>query len=94
MSTTTIRLTEELKARVAYAAERAGKTTHSFILEAIAEKAESEEMRASLDDEAAARFAKIVSTGETIPWTDVRQYLIDRAAGKQVPRPVVTKKSD
>lgn len=94
MSTTTIRLPDELKARVASAAERAGKTTHSFILEAIAEKAESEELRANLDEEADARFAKIVSTGETIPWTDVRRYLTDRAAGKQVPRPVATKKRD
>lgn len=94
MTTTTIRLPEDLKARVANAAERAGKTTHSFILEAIAEKAASEELRASLDEEAEARFAKIVATGETIPWTDVRQYLVDRASGKQVPQPVVTKKRD
>jgi predicted transcriptional regulator len=94
MSTTTIRLPDELKARVASAAERAGKTTHSFILEAIAEKAELEELRAGLDEEADARFAKIVSTGETIPWTEMRQYLTDRAAGKQVPRPVATKKRD
>ncbi|MES2759713.1 MAG: ribbon-helix-helix protein, CopG family [Pseudomonadota bacterium] len=94
MSTTTIRLPEELKARVASAAERTGKTTHSFILEAIAEKAESEELRASLEEEADARFANIVATGETIPWTDVRQYLTERAAGKQAPRPVASKKRD
>jgi hypothetical protein len=31
-TTTTIRLPEDLKARIATAAERAGKTTHSFIL--------------------------------------------------------------
>ena len=48
-TTTTIRLPEDLKARIASAAERAGKTTHSFILEAIAEKAELEEQRAEDD---------------------------------------------
>src|SRR3546814_4125412 len=40
MSTTTIRLPDELKARIAEAAKRAGTTSHNFILEAIAEKAD------------------------------------------------------
>ncbi len=75
MSTTTIRLPDQLKERIASAAKRAGKTTHSFILEAIAEKAELEELRADFDTEADTRFAKIVSSGNTIPWADVRQYL-------------------
>ena len=92
MSTTTIRLPHELKARIAIAAERAGKTTHSFILEAIAEKADSEELRGGFDAEAESRFAKIVSSGETIPWSEMRQYLSDRLAGKNVPSPVAKKK--
>jgi predicted DNA-binding protein len=92
MSTTTIRLPEELKARIASAAKRAGKTTHSFILEAIAEKAELEEQRADFDAVADARFAEIVETGKTIPWTDMRRYLEDRVAGKPAPRPVAKKK--
>jgi predicted transcriptional regulator len=91
-TTTTIRLPEELKARIASAAERAGKTTHSFILEAIAEKAEIEEQRADFDAEADARFAKIVASGKTIPWSEMRQYLEARLAGQQVPRPVAKKK--
>lgn len=89
--TTTIRLSEELKARISSAAERAGKTTHSFILEAIAEKAELEEQRAGFDAEANARVAKIVESGKTIPWTEMRHYLEERLAGKQVPRPVAKK---
>ena len=86
-TTTTIRLPEDLKARITSAAERAGKTTHSFILEAIAEKADLEEQRADFDAEADARFAKIVETGKTIPWSDVRHYLEERLAGKQMARP-------
>ena len=35
MSTTTIRIDEELKERVAAAAEKAGKTAHAFMLDAI-----------------------------------------------------------
>ena len=90
-TTTTIRLPEELKARIASAAERAGKTTHSFILEAIAEKAEIEELRSDFDAEANARFARIVESGKTIPWADARRYLEDRMSGKQAKRPSVKK---
>ncbi|MBI3937042.1 MAG: ribbon-helix-helix protein, CopG family, partial [Betaproteobacteria bacterium] len=43
MSTTTIRLPQDLKERVARAAKRTGATAHGFILEAIREKAEQEE---------------------------------------------------
>ena len=90
-TTTTIRLPDDLKARITCAAERAGKTTHSFILEAIAEKAEQEELRADFDAEADARFARIVETGVTRPWTDMRHYLEERLAGKPAPRPAVKK---
>lgn len=93
-TTTTIRLPEDLKARIAIAAERAGKTTHSFIIEAIVEKAELEEQRADFDAEANARFAKIVESGKTIPWADMRHYLEERLAGKQIPRPVAMKKRE
>lgn len=92
MSTTTIRLPEGLKARIASAAKRAGKTTHSMILEAIVEKAEMEEQRAGFDAEADARFAGIVASGETIPWADMRRYLEARATGIKAPPPVVRKK--
>ncbi len=87
MATTTIRLPEELKERIAIAAERTGKTTHSLILEAIAEKADLEEQRAEFEAVAEARFAKIVDSGKTIPWPEVRQYLEDRLQGRDTERP-------
>ncbi len=87
MSTTTIRLSEDLKARVAAAAERAGITSHNFILQAIAEKAEQEDRRADCDAEAERRYAEIVGSGKTIPWSAMRGYLEDRLAGKQTKRP-------
>jgi len=91
MSTTTIRLPENLKARVAAAAKRAGTTTHGFILDAIAEKTEQEDMRAAFDAEAEDRYARIVATGKTIPWQEMRGYLEERLAGKEVKRPVARK---
>ena len=91
MSTTTIRLPEDLKARVAAAAKRAGTSTHGFILDAIAEKAEQEDLRAAFDADAEDRYARIVATGKTIPWQEMRGYLEDRLAGKEVKRPVARK---
>ncbi|MFO1403555.1 MAG: DUF1778 domain-containing protein [Azonexus sp.] len=91
MSTTTIRLSDDLKARVADAAARAGTTPHSFILEAIAEKAEQVERRAEFDAVAEARYARIVDSGKTIPWSEMRNYLEGRVAGTAVKRPAARK---
>jgi len=87
MSTTTIRLPDDLKARVAAAAKHAGTTAHSFILEAIAEKAEQAERRADFDALAEGRYARIAVTGKTIPWREMRRYLEARMAGKATKRP-------
>ena len=91
MSTTTIRLPENLKTRVAAAAKRAGTTTHGFILDAIAEKAEQEELRAAFDAVAEDRYARIAATGKTIPWQEMRGYLEERLSGKEVKRPSARK---
>jgi len=91
MSTTTIRLPENLKARVAAAAKRAGTSTHGFILEAIAEKAKQDELRADFDAVAEERYAAIVTSGQTIPWEEMRGYLEERLAGKNANRPQARK---
>jgi len=91
MSTTTIRLPADLKARISAAAKRAGKTPHSFILEAIAEKAEQEDRRNDFHKEAERRLADLMTSGQSIPWSEMRSYLEDRLAGKTVRRPVARK---
>lgn len=87
MSTTTIRLPNELKARVAEAAKRAGTTAHGYILEAIAEKAAQDERRAGFEAEAEGRYARIIASGESVPWDDMRNYLKAKVAGKDVSLP-------
>ena len=87
MSTTTIRLPEELKTRVAKAAERVGKTPHAFILDAIAEKTGLEEQREQFYSEAEARFAQLTASGESISWAEMRSCLEDRIAGGKAPLP-------
>ena len=85
MATTTIRIDAELKARVASAAERAGKTSHSFILDAIAQTVEQAELNDDFHRVADERWKKILATGKTVPWDAVRTYLTARVGG-QAPR--------
>ena len=87
MSTTTIRLPQDLKKRIARAAERAGTTAHSFILDAIAEKTEQEELRGEFTETAERRYAEIVASGKTVPWNEMRRYLERRVTGKKITRP-------
>lgn len=91
MSTTTIRLSDDLKTRVSRAAERAGTTTHSFILNAIAEKTELEERSADFHAVADQRHAGLVASGKTVAWSQMRRYLEDRVAGKAARRPTAKK---
>lgn len=93
MSTTTIRLPDALKVRIAKAAEAAGTTSHNFILEAIAEKAELAEQRAEFHALADQRYAQFLESGESIPWEDARAWLKQRLAGKRVKRPVARKQA-
>jgi predicted transcriptional regulator len=87
MTTTTIRLSEELKARVAEAAKRAGTTTHGFILEAIADKTALYEKRADFVQQAEARYENIIATGETIAWDEMKNYLKANIANADAPLP-------
>ena len=87
MPTTTIRLPDELKTRVARAAERSGVSSHGFILEAIAEKAERAERRDAVVSIAEERYAAIVASGQTIPWDEMQAYLKQRLAGHKPERP-------
>lgn len=91
MPTTTIRLPDDLKARVVAAAKRAGTTAHGFMLQAIADKTDREERRNEFHDVAQERYAGIVATGKTLPWSQMRAYLADRVAGKKARRPAPRK---
>lgn len=91
MTTTTIRMPADLKARIAKAVKRSGTTSHSFILEAIAEKVGKEELRSDFDQTADDRFAAIAATGKSVPWQAMREYLQHRVTGKQARRPLPRK---
>ena len=63
MSTTTIRLSDELKARIARAAEHSGTTPHGFILGALEEKVGEAERWHDFIDEAQRRWQAFVADG-------------------------------
>ncbi|MFG6465189.1 ribbon-helix-helix protein, CopG family [Roseateles sp. BYS87W] len=91
MSTTTIRLEDDLKERLSAAAERAGKTAHAFIRDAIAESVAQAEFDAETDRICEERWADFSETGEAIPWDEVKAYMKATAAGKKAKRPVPRK---
>lgn len=93
MSTTTIRMPEALHEQVREAADRAGITPHGFILQAIAEKAESDSLRHAFHETANQRYGEIIATGETIPWADMKQYLEQRLEGQKVDKPRALKRA-
>lgn len=92
MPTTTIRIEDDLKARVGAAAKRAGTTAHAYIVDAIARTVE----QAELDDEfhrvADSRWARLLRSGESVAWADAKAYLEARALG-QIPRKPAARKA-
>jgi predicted transcriptional regulator len=87
MSTTTIRIDEDLKARVALAAERAGKTAHGFILDAIARTVEDAELNDQFHQLADQRWERAQATGRAIAAEDLHSYLEARVRGERAKRP-------
>ena len=90
MPTTTIRIEDELKARVAAAAERAGKSPHAFIVEAIARSVEQAELDEEFRRLAQRRWARVRATGKTVSWDVAATYLEARSRGEDPRRPVAS----
>lgn len=82
-----IRVTEEMRARIARLAEEREVTPHGFMLEAIQEKVEAEEARLAFIKQAEHRLARMKKSGLGFPSTEVFEYLQQRATGRRVSRP-------
>lgn len=91
MSTTTIRIEDKLKTRVAAAALRAGKTAHAFILDAVTQTVEQVELDNAFNELADQRWGKIQITGKTVAWNDAKTYLAARARGEPARKPATRK---
>jgi predicted transcriptional regulator len=91
MSTTTIRIDPDLKERVAVAAQRAGKTAHAFIIDAVAQTVERIEAEDELHRLADQRWAKLLASGNSVPWEEAKQYLAAHARGGAPAKPAARK---
>ena len=87
MATITIRVDDDLELRIRKAAERAGRSRHGYLREAIEQSIAQNDQRLAWRGEAARRWKKILGTGETIAWHGARHYLMDRVAGRPVAPP-------
>jgi predicted transcriptional regulator len=88
MTTTTIRIDDGLKARIAAAAQRAGKTAHAFIVDAIAATVERVEQDEAFHRVADARWAKVLASGKTVSWDEAKPHLEARARGEYPRKPM------
>ena len=86
-----LRVPEEVKKRIAKLAKQQDLTPHGFMLDAIREKVEVEEVRLAFHAEAERRLTRMKKTGVGIPAKEVFEYLQKRAAGRNVTRPKARK---
>mgnify|MGYP000320666049 CR=1 FL=1 len=87
MSTTSLKLSDELKQRAVAAAERKGVSPHAFMVQAIERAATAAERRASFVGEAQVAREQMLSSGTGYDASEVHAYLKARIAGDKVVRP-------
>ena len=93
MSTTTIRLPDDLRERIDKVAAARGSSAHAFMVEAVARAAEQEELRLDFEAEAERRLQEMERTGEFLTLEDLRPYAMALARGEKPDPPPVRKMS-
>lgn len=87
MSTTTLKLSETLKSRIAPLAEAEGKTAHAWMVNALETQIVMAEKRADFVAEALAAEQEAINSGKFYAAEDVHRYLRERATGKTTTPP-------
>ena len=85
--TTTLRLPETVRKRIADAASKRGTTAHAFMLDAINDALVAAELQADMHQTADARMDQLLATGEGLLWDDVRPWLEAWAVGEDAAPP-------
>ena len=85
--TTTLKLPEELKSRIAPLAEAAGKSPHAWMIEALEERVAQSEAYAAFVAEALEADREMTETGVGYSMEDVHEYLLTKLKGKPAKRP-------
>ncbi len=89
-ATTTLKLPDDLKARIAKAAKQTGKTSHAFMVEALQLQTELAERRREFVQSALLAEQEVAQYGLVYDADEVFSHLRDRLAGRssQAPKPV------
>jgi len=86
-ASTTLKLPERLKQRIAPLAKSAGKTPHAWMVEALEAHTALAERRKIFVADALAAEKEVERAGRAYPAGEVHRYLRARAAGRKMKRP-------
>jgi predicted transcriptional regulator len=84
---TTLKVPDDLRAKLARHAEAEGKTPHAYMLEALREKVDRADRRREYLAAGAASMREYEKTGVAYAMEDVGRYILGIAAGKKPVRP-------
>jgi predicted transcriptional regulator len=91
-ASTTVKLPESLKQRIAPLAKAAGKTPHAWMIDALETQAGLAERRKRFVDDALASAAEYGRTGVAYAAEDVREYFLAKVRGRKPARPKPVKR--
>ena len=87
MSTTSLKLSDELKQRAVSAAQELGVSPHAFMVDAIRQAADAVEQRSRFVEQALAAREEMLASGMGHDANDVHSYLRQRVSGKPAEKP-------
>lgn len=87
MTTTSLKLPDDLKKRAANAAHELGVSPHAFMVSAIEQAAHATEQRLRFIAEAKSAREEMIDTGRGLDADEVHAYLKAKVAGKKVAKP-------
>jgi predicted transcriptional regulator len=87
MSATSLKLSPQLKQRIVTLVEGTGRTAHAFMVEAIEQATQSEELRRRFGAEADAAERETMKTGRAYDAAEVFNYLEARSRGASARKP-------
>jgi predicted transcriptional regulator len=91
MSTTTLRLPDEVKERIDRLAAAQGKSAHALMVDTLDETTAAMERRLEFEAEAARRLDEYRRTGEYYTLDDMRAHVLALARGERPPEPPLRK---
>jgi predicted transcriptional regulator len=92
-SPTTLKIPDDLRARLAAQAEAEGKSPHAYMLDALKEKADRADRRREYLSAGAKALHDYEQTGIAYAMEDVETYILGIAAGRKPRRPKPAKAS-